>query len=138
VVPGVAAAAALDAAVVVWFAAAGRSTHAESGGLAGVLGTAWPFLAGGALGWLVARAWRRPARVWPTGVVVWAVAWAGGLTLRGLAGEGLAPAFVAVAAGVLALGLVGWRGLATAVRSVLARRLRRGAPRRTDGSAPRR
>jgi hypothetical protein len=130
----VALAVGLDAACVLGFAAAGRSTHAEDGGLVGALGTAWPFLVACALGWLVARAWRRPARVWPTGVLVWALTWAGGLGLRGLAGEGLAPAFVAVAAVVLAVLLVGWRGLATTVSSV-----RRGrARRRTNGSAPRR
>jgi Protein of unknown function (DUF3054) len=117
-------AAVLDAAVVLTFAAAGRSSHAEGGGLAGVLGTAWPFLVACALGWVVARAWRRPTLLRPTGVVVWALTWAGGLALRGLAGEGVAPAFVAVAAGVLALGLLGWRGVAM-VSSARRRRARR-------------
>ncbi|WNB86678.1 DUF3054 domain-containing protein [Cellulomonas sp. ATA003] len=123
-------AAVLDAACVVAFAAAGRSSHAEGGGVVGVLGTAWPFLVAGAAGWVVARAWRRPTAVWPTGVVVWAVTWAGGLALRGLAGGGLAPAFVAVAGGVLALGLVGWRTVAMVVSGPARRRTGEPAPRR--------
>jgi hypothetical protein len=65
----------------------------------------------------------------PTGVVVWAVTWAGGLALRGLVGEGLAPAFVAVAAAVLAVLLLGWRALATTVSSASRARLRRRAGR---------
>lgn len=35
-----------DAAAVLLFAAIGRGSHAELDGLAGVLNTAWPFLAG--------------------------------------------------------------------------------------------
>ncbi len=135
------AAAALDAMCVLGFAAAGRASHAGADGVAGVLRTAWPFLVGCALGWLVSRAWRRPAggaaRVWPTGVVVWGLTWAGGLALRGLAGEGLAPAFVAVAAGVLAVLLIGWRGLATTLRPVLAGRGRAGRARAGRGRAGR-
>ena len=45
----IAAAAALDAALIIGFAATGRGSHAEGVGLVGVLGTAWPFLAGGAV-----------------------------------------------------------------------------------------
>ncbi|WP_146903289.1 DUF3054 domain-containing protein [Cellulomonas aerilata] len=130
----VAVAVALDVAVVVGFAAAGRSSHAESGDVAGVLGTAWPFLAAAAAGWLVTRAWRAPTRVRPTGVVVWAAAWGLGLALRGLSGDGLAAPFVAVSAVVLAAGLVGWRAVATALSAVRRRRARRP----TSVPAPRR
>lgn len=37
-----------DAAAVLLFSAIGRGSHAELDGLAGVLNTAWPFLAGAA------------------------------------------------------------------------------------------
>jgi Protein of unknown function (DUF3054) len=37
-----------DAAAVLLFAGIGRGSHAELDGLAGVLATAWPFLAGAA------------------------------------------------------------------------------------------
>lgn len=123
-------AAGLDAVCVLAFVATGRSSHAQDGGVAGVLGTAWPFLVAAALGWLAVRAWRSPARLWPVGVVVWAVTWAGGLTLRGLAGGGLAPAFVVVAAVALAVLLLGWRGLATAISARARRRASGPAPRR--------
>ncbi len=122
-------AAAVDAACVLAFVVVGRSSHAEDGGVASVLGTAWPFLVAGAVGWLAARAWRRPGAVWPTGVVVWALTWAGGLALRGLWGDGLAPAFVAVAAVVLAALLVGWRAVATAVSRASRRPLPTGSAR---------
>jgi hypothetical protein len=121
------AAAVLDAAAVLWFAAAGRSSHAESGGVLGVLGTAWPFLAGAAVGWVAVRAWRAPLRAWPTGVAVWAAAWALGLALRGLSGDGLAAPFVAVSAVVLAVLLIGWRGVATAVSAAVRGRARRSS-----------
>lgn len=121
----VAAAAALDTVAVLAFAAAGRSTHARDGGVLGVLGTAGPFLVAAALGWLLVRAWRAPWRPWPTGAVVWAVAWLGGLTLRAVTGGGTAPAFVVVAGVVLGALLLGWRAGATALT-----RRRRGRPAR--------
>jgi len=104
-----------DAACVLAFAAAGRASHAEAGALVDVLRIAWPFLAGGALAWVVTRAWRAPLRVWPQGVGIWALTWAFGMLLRGLAGDGRAPAFLLVAAVVLAALLIGWRGIAALV-----------------------
>lgn len=103
----------LDLLVVLAFAAVGRASHAEGLSVPGVLGTAWPFLAGLALGWAVVLGWRGvQERWWATGLVLAACCLVGGMTLRRLTGEGTAPAFVLVAAGVLVLGLVGWRGLA--------------------------
>src|SRR5699024_8914710 len=101
-----------DVVSVFAFVVAGRGTHHDQGVLIGALGTAWPFLAALAAGWLLARAWRRPAGLWPVGAIVWAVTVAGGLGLRGLAGGGLSGGFPYVAAGVLALLLLGWRLLA--------------------------
>ena len=50
-----------DTACVVAFAAIGRRNHAEGLDLLGVAGTAWPFLAGAAVGMLAGRIWRKPA-----------------------------------------------------------------------------
>ena len=108
-----------DAACVVVFAAIGRASHDESGGLAALWTTAWPFLAGCALGWLASRAWRSPTAMMPTGVAVWLSTVAAGMALRGVTGAGTAVSFVAVATIVLALFIVGWRMLVAARRRVL-------------------
>jgi hypothetical protein len=121
--PVVLGAFALDAVLVVTFAALGRRSHAEALDLAGVWQTAWPFLAGLVLGWLLALAWRRPVVPWPTGAVIWAATLAGGMVLRAASGQGVQLAFVLVAAAVLALFLVGWRGVA----ALVARARRRSA-----------
>ncbi|HWK92564.1 MAG TPA: DUF3054 domain-containing protein [Luteimicrobium sp.] len=105
-------AAAADVVWVVVFAAIGRRSHDEHEGLLAVLATAWPFLAGVAVGWLATRAWRRPLALWPTGVAVWAAAWAVGMLLRLATDQGIAPSFQVVAAVFLGLGIVGWRALA--------------------------
>ncbi len=118
----IAAAAALDAALITLFAATGRGNHAEGVDLVGVLGTAWPFLAGGAVGWVLARAWQRPLAVWPTGAVVWAATLVGGMLLRAATGQGTALPFVVVAALTLGLFLIGWRALAVGVLALRRRR----------------
>ena len=115
-------AAALDALFVVAFAIAGRSSHAEGLDVAGVWGTAWPFLVGAAIGWAVSFAWRRPLAVRPTGVAAWAGALIVGMLLRALTGEGIAAPFIVVAAITLAVFLIGWRALAALVLALRARR----------------
>lgn len=98
-----------DVGSVVAFVAAGRRNHDESGALPGVVGTALPFLLGLAVGWVVARGWRRPTAM-STGLVVWPVTVGVGMLLRNLAfGRGTAAAFVVVATVVLGALLVGWR-----------------------------
>ncbi|UFU04028.1 DUF3054 domain-containing protein [Ruania suaedae] len=106
-VPSPAWSAGADVVAVLVFAIAGRGTHHDAAVITGALGTAWPFLAALIVGWVLAQAWRRPVRPWPTGVVVWLVTAAGGLALRGLTGGGLSGAFPLVALvtlGVLLLG----------------------------------
>jgi len=105
----------VDAVLVVVFALVGRSSHAEGLDPAGVWGTAWPFLAGLAVGWLVALGWRHPLAVWPTGIVAWAGTLVVGMLLRVASGQGAALAFIIVAALTLAVLLIGWRGLASLV-----------------------
>jgi hypothetical protein len=114
-------AAAADAVWVLLFAGIGRHSHDETDGLAGIGITAWPFLAGAFVGWLLVRAWSRPLRPWPTGVAVWAATWAVGMALRLLTGQGIAPSFQVVAAVFLGLGIVGWRALAGLVSARRAR-----------------
>lgn len=101
---------AVDAVLVVGFAAVGRASHVEDNPVLGALATAWPFLVGTVVGWLVVRTLRRawPLEVGP-GVTVWFATLVFGMLLRRVVGEGTAPAFVAVAAATLALLLLGWR-----------------------------
>lgn len=114
-------AAALDAAVILLFAILGRNTHEHAVAILGVLGTAGPFLLAAAIGWSVARAWRRPFELWPAGVVIWLVTVVGGLALRGLAGGGLALAFQLVTLCFLGLTILGHRLIGTLVLRRTAR-----------------
>lgn len=111
-----ATAAIIDAVLVVVFVMIGRRSHAEGLDVAGIAGTAWPFLIALAAGWLVALAWRRPFAIWPTGVIVWAVTVAGGMLLRTTTGQGTELAFVIVATLTLAITLLGWRFVARLAR----------------------
>ncbi|MDQ0892991.1 hypothetical protein QFZ26_000546 [Agromyces ramosus] len=117
-------AALLDTAAVVVFVLIGRRSHAEGLELIEVWGTAWPFLVALATGWLVARAWRHPIAVWPSAIVIWVVTLIGGMLLRAMSGQGTDPAFVIVAASVLAAFLIGWRLLARVVATLTRRRSR--------------
>ncbi len=102
------ASAAIDAAAVTVFAVIGRLSHGEWAGPAGVWHTAWPFLAGAAVGTLAARAWRRPGSL-AGGVVIWACTLVVGMVSRVLSGGTIAASFVVVAAISLAVLLLGWR-----------------------------
>ncbi|MFN8032499.1 MAG: DUF3054 domain-containing protein [Mycobacterium sp.] len=101
-----------DVVLVVVFCAIGRRSHAEGLTLAGIAETAWPFLSGTLVGWLLARAWRAPTAVAPSGVVVWVSTIVVGMLLRKATSQGVATSFIVVAALVTALLLLGWRVLA--------------------------
>ncbi len=103
-----------DAGCVVAFVALGRASHTEGLDPVGLAATAAPFLVGLGVGWVVARAWRRPDAV-ATGAVVWAVTVGAGLVVRWALGGGVAPSFVVVTALVLAALLVGWRAAVAAM-----------------------
>ncbi len=98
-----------DVACVLLFCAVGRRSHDEGLNVVGVATTAWPFLSGTAVGWFVARAWRRPTVLLPTGVVVWVCTVAVGMLLRTATSAGVAASFVVVASTATALLLLGWR-----------------------------
>ena len=108
-------AAALDGTWLLVFVLLGRTSHTEGLTLPGVLRTLWPFLVGLAVGWLVARAWRRPAALVPTGLIIWPMCVAVAMALRAVSGQGTAGAFIGVALAFVGLGLLGWRALAQLV-----------------------
>lgn len=106
---------AVDVVCVVVFCAIGRRSHAEGLTVAGIAETAWPFLAGTGVGWLVARGWRQPTGLAPTGVVVWLCTVIVGMLLRKASSQGVALSFVIVASIVTAVLLLGWRAAALVV-----------------------
>jgi len=110
---------ATDTVCVLVFCTIGRRSHAEGLTVAGIAETAWPFLAGAGVGWLLVRGWRRPVAVVPTGVVVWLCTVVVGMLLRKASSQGVAPSFVVVASLVTALLLLGWR---VAAALMIARR----------------
>ncbi|MBB2976795.1 general stress protein CsbA [Microbacterium endophyticum] len=109
----------LDVVFVILFAAIGRASHDE--GVLGAYGsglatTAWPFLVGLALGWVITRVWRHPAAPVRTGLGVWVTTVVVGMLLRATSDQGTAVAFIIVATITLFVFLVGWRALAHALR----------------------
>ncbi|MGB9303840.1 MAG: DUF3054 domain-containing protein [Mycobacterium sp.] len=98
-----------DVVAVLVFCALGRRSHDEGLSISGVAVTAWPFLSGTVVGWLVSRAWRQPTAVAPTGVIVWLCTVVLGMLLRKASSAGVAASFVVVAATVTAVLLLGWR-----------------------------
>ena len=106
----------LDVLLVIVFAAAGRASHDEANPVLGALLTAWPFLVGTVIGWVVVRLLRKswPLEVGP-GITIWFSTVLIGMALRQATGLGTAATFVLVAAVVLALFLIGWRALVTLV-----------------------
>jgi hypothetical protein len=112
-----AAAAAVDALLVVLFVVLGRGQHETGTALTGTLEVAAPFLAGLAAGWLVGlRFWRTPLS-WRFGVLLWGTTLTIGMLLRHFAWDrGTATSFIVVAGLFLAAFLVGWRLVATAVQ----------------------
>jgi len=107
-----------DIACVVVFCTIGRRSHAEGLTLGGIAETAWPFLSGTLVGWLIARAWRAPTAVVPTGVVIWVSTIVVGMLLRKASSQGVAASFIVVASLVTAALLLGWR----VVAGLIARR----------------
>ena len=101
----------IDVVAVLIFCALGRRSHDEGVDVSGLAATAWPFLVGTALGWLLSRGWRRPTALVPTGVVVWMSTVLVGMALRAATSAGVAWSFVAVASTVTAVFLLGWRAV---------------------------
>ena len=102
----------VDVIGVLLFCAVGRRSHDEGLSVGGVATTAWPFLAGTVVGWLVSRGWRQPTALAPTGMIVWLCTVVVGMLLRKASSAGVAASFVVVAASVTAVLLLGWRAVA--------------------------
>lgn len=99
---------AADVACILVFVAIGRRNHDEGVTLAGIAETAWPFLTGLAVGWLLARAWRQPTAL-RTGAMVWPITIVIGMGIRAAIGTGIAVSFILVATLVTGALLLGWR-----------------------------
>ncbi|WP_295013086.1 DUF3054 domain-containing protein [uncultured Microbacterium sp.] len=111
-----------DVVLVIVFAAIGRASHEHGVDPGGVVETAWPFLVGLGVGWLVLRAWRAPAAPLRTGLPLVVSTVVLGMILRVVSGGGTAVAFIVVATITLLVFLVGWRGVAALVARIRARR----------------
>ncbi|CKZ71622.1 transmembrane protein [Mycobacterium tuberculosis] len=79
---------AADVVAVLVFCAVGRRSHAEGLSVTGLAATAWPFLTGTGIGWVLARGWRRPTALAPTGVIVWLCTIVVGMVLRKVSSAG--------------------------------------------------
>ncbi len=110
-----------DVFFVLAFVVIGRASHHAGGSVAGVVSTAWPFLAGLAVGEVATRAWRRPTALLPTGTGVWLATVGFGQLLRIVSGQGTDVSFVIVSAAFLGLFLLGWRLVAGRVPAVRSR-----------------
>lgn len=106
---------ALDVVCVLVFCTLGRYNHGEALHPGGITETAWPFLAGAGVGWVLARAWRNPAALVPAGLVVWVCTVAVGMLLRLASGQTAETSFVIVATAVTAALLLGWRAVAKVI-----------------------
>ena len=126
-----AGAALADLGCVLLFVVIGRANHHAGGGLAGLWDTAWPFVAGLAVGLVATRYWQRPTTVVPVGVGVWLCTVAIGMLLRVVSGQGTAFAFVLVALAFLGLFQLGWRAAVS-----LTPRARSRARSRSRSSTP--
>jgi Protein of unknown function (DUF3054) len=105
-----------DTVAVIVFCTIGRRSHTEGLTVAGIAHTAWPFLAGTGVGWLLIGGWRRPFTVIPTGVVVWVCTVVVGMLFRKVTSAGVSTSFVVVASLSTAVLLLGWRGAAALFR----------------------
>jgi FtsH-binding integral membrane protein len=101
---------AADLACVLVFAWGGKSTHEAADSDWVVLAIAWPFAVAAALAH-AGLAWRgrSAGRPLPEGAVVAVATYLGGMLLRVLAGRGVAPGFLVVAAVFLTATMLGWR-----------------------------
>ncbi|RBP64694.1 DUF3054 family protein [Brevibacterium sanguinis] len=105
----------VDLILVILFTIIGHYTHSHTFDPTGLWSTAWPFLAGLVLAWLLGAVWDRPVSPLHTGGAVWAITVLTALVIRALTGQGTAGAFIVVAASLNLLTLVGWRVVAAAL-----------------------
>lgn len=112
----------IDQILILLFVLIGQFNHGEMtvaklmtfDGLVQYIGAAFPFMLAAFLGWagLILRSYYK---IMPAGLVVWATTVVLGMMLRVMNGQTIQPAFVAVAAVILAVLLLGWRLIAVRV-----------------------
>ena len=110
-----------DLVAVVVFAAVGRVSHADAGSLTGLAGTALPFLVGAGAAWATPRVRAEPVSV-RAGLVVLVLTAGVGFLLRWAFLGRLPLSFAVVTVIVLAVLLVGWRGVSATVARMRAPR----------------
>jgi hypothetical protein len=111
-----------DLIIVLIFVVIGRVTHDHGVYAGGVLSTAWPFVSGLAVGWLVMRATGRSGTRPRDGGIICLYTVVVGMTLRVIAGQGTAIAFILVALGFLGAFMIAWRVLVSTIRRRQTRR----------------
>ena len=99
----------IDLAVVVLFVAIGRGVHDHGVNVAGMASTTWPFASGLLVAWLALAASHRSGLAPIDGALACGVTVIVGMSLRVVAGQGIAAAFVLVALCFLGASMVGWR-----------------------------
>lgn len=112
-----------DLIIVLVFVVIGRATHNHGEGVRGVLSTAWPFVSGLGVGWLAILATRRSGMRPREGAIICLYTVVVGMTLRVIAAQGTAFAFILVALGFLGALMIGWRVLVSVVRRRRSRRV---------------
>jgi hypothetical protein len=112
-----------DLIIVLVFVVIGRATHDHGVYASGVLSTAWPFVTGLAVGWLALRATGRSGTRVRDGVIICLYTVVVGMTLRVVAGQGTAFAFILVALGFLGALMIGWRVVVSSMRRHQSRRV---------------
>jgi len=109
---------ALDALALALFS---LSLRERPEGAEGFLASAWPYLAGLLLAWLVARAWRAPRALAWTGIRVWIITAAVALVLRSIVYEPVESGYAILSAVAVGVFLLGWRGIAFVLVALFGR-----------------
>lgn len=107
----------VDVVCVIVFSMVGRGAHGRESGLAGLASTAWPFLVGLAIAWILWLVARRGNPVTAgAGVWFWLFTLVGGMAIWVLR-EGRVPhwSFLIVAGIATAILLIGWRAIAAVI-----------------------
>ncbi|MFC0581022.1 DUF3054 domain-containing protein [Micrococcoides hystricis] len=112
----------IDVVLVLVFAYLGMISHHESADALTYIRIASPFLLAYAGAAIFTGIWRTAHVFWPQGVTLWFITAFGGILLRYLFGDGVALAFQLVAAGTLALFLLGRRMLSNFIVTRPAKR----------------
>lgn len=108
-----------DTAVLAAFVLLGRAEHDSGSSLAGYITTLAPFIIGLVIAWLAVGEVRSQPLAVRSGLIVWACALLIGLVLRRVVfGDGIALAFIIVAAAFTGFGLNGWRAVVRRVPAV--------------------